>query len=161
MNRSWRNNTVTGVALFLECCALYLVFVAAAALLKQPGIALPFWLVLLALVLSFVLMSYMLSVNVNPRIRGLMGLATWVDPDDRVQTSPWGCWMDCTRSEAAFYTGVTLGLLGGLAGFVIGDAIESDVWQPVPKARSGHVLRPTLGPSGAGVRLSILTGPGG
>ena len=76
MNRSWRNNTVTGVALFLECCALYLVFVAVAALLNQPGIALPFWLVLLALVLSFVLMSYILSVNVNPRVRGLMGLAT-------------------------------------------------------------------------------------
>ncbi len=76
MSRSWRNNSVTGVALFLECCALYLVFVAAAALIDQPGIVLPFWLVLLALVSSFGFMSYILSVNVNPRIRGLLGLAS-------------------------------------------------------------------------------------
>ncbi len=76
MSRSWRNNTVTGVALFLEGCALYLIFVAVAALIDQPDIVLPFWLVLLALVLSFVLMSYILSVKVNPRIRGLLGLAS-------------------------------------------------------------------------------------
>ena len=76
MSRSWRNNTVTAVALFLEGCALYLVFVAVAALIDQPKIALPFWLVLLAVVWSFVLMSYVLSVNVNPRIRGLLGLAS-------------------------------------------------------------------------------------
>lgn len=74
MSRSWRNNSITGVALFLECCALYLVFLAAAAIIGQPGIVLPFWLVLLALVWSFVLMSYILSVRVNPRIRGLLGL---------------------------------------------------------------------------------------
>ncbi len=78
MNRSWRNNSVTAVALFLEGCALYLVFVTAAALIGQPGIVLPFWLVLLALAWSFVLMSYVLSVNVNPRIRGLLGLATGI-----------------------------------------------------------------------------------
>ena len=76
MSRSWRNNTVTAVALFLEGCALYLIFVAVAALIDKPQIVLPFWLVLLALVLSFVLMSYVLSVNVNPRIRGLLGLAS-------------------------------------------------------------------------------------
>ena len=76
MSRLWRDNSVTSVVLFLECCALYLVFVSAAVLIDQPGIVLPFWLVLLALVWSFVLMSYILSVNVNPRIRGLMGLAS-------------------------------------------------------------------------------------
>ncbi len=76
MSRSWRNNSVTAVALFLEGCALYLVFVTAAALIDQPGIILPFWLVLLALAWSFVLMSYVLSVNVNPRIRGMLGLAS-------------------------------------------------------------------------------------
>jgi len=76
MSRSWRNNTVTGVALFLEGCALYLVFVTVAAVIDQPGIVLPFWLVLLALVSSFALMSYFLSVKFNPRIRGLLGLAS-------------------------------------------------------------------------------------
>lgn len=75
MSRSWRNNSVTAVALFLEGCALYLIFVTAAALLNQPEILLSFWLVLLALVWSFALMSYILSVNVTPRIRGLLGLA--------------------------------------------------------------------------------------
>ena len=78
MSRSWRNNTVTAVALFLEGCALYLLFVTAAALLNQPKIALPFWLVLLGLSWSFVLMSYILSVNVTPRIRGLLGLGCGV-----------------------------------------------------------------------------------
>ncbi|MCH7736690.1 MAG: DUF4129 domain-containing protein [Chloroflexi bacterium] len=78
MSRSWRNNSVTAVALFLESCALYLVFVAFGAVLNQPGIALPFWLVLLALVSSYFLMSYILTVNVTPRIRGLIGLASGV-----------------------------------------------------------------------------------
>jgi hypothetical protein len=78
MGRSWRNNLVTGVALFLEGCALYLIFATVAAFFNQPGILLPFWLVLLALAWSFVLMSYVLSVNVTPRIRGLLGLATGI-----------------------------------------------------------------------------------
>ena len=78
MSRSWRNNSVTGVALFLESFALYLVFAAAAATLNQPAIALPFWLVLLALVSSYVLMSYILTVNVTPRIRGLIGFGAGV-----------------------------------------------------------------------------------
>ena len=76
MSRSWRINSVTAVAMFLESCSLYLVFAALGAVLNQPGIVLPFWLVLLALGSSYLLMSYILSVNVNPRIRGLMGLAT-------------------------------------------------------------------------------------
>ena len=78
MSRSWRNNSVTAIALFLESCALYLVFVMAGALVGQPGVVLPFWLVLLALVWSFALMSYILSVNVNPRLRGLLGLAVGI-----------------------------------------------------------------------------------
>ena len=78
MSRSWRINSVTAVALFLECCALYLVFVAAAAIFNQPAIALPFWLVLLALGSSYLLMSYILTVKVTPRIRGWIGLATGV-----------------------------------------------------------------------------------
>ena len=78
MSLSWRNNSVTAVALFLETCALYLVFAALGAVLNQPGIALPFWLVLLALVSSYLLMGYILSVNVTPRIRGLIGLGAAV-----------------------------------------------------------------------------------
>ena len=78
MSLSWRNNSVTAVALFLETCALYLVFAALGAVLNQPGIVLPFWLVLLALVSSYLLMGYILSVKVTPRIRGLIGLGTAV-----------------------------------------------------------------------------------
>ena len=78
MNRSWRNNTVTSVALFLETCALYLVFLGVAALLNLPDVVLSFWLVLFALTASFLLMSYVLSVNVNPRIRGLMGVGVGI-----------------------------------------------------------------------------------
>jgi hypothetical protein len=78
MNRSFRNNSVTAVALFLETCALYLVFVAIGSIFSQPGIALPFWLVMLALVASYLLLSYILTVNVTPRIRGLIGMAVAV-----------------------------------------------------------------------------------
>ena len=78
MDLSWRNNSVTAVALFLEGCALYLIFVTAAALIQQPGIALPFWLVMLALAWSFVLMSYILSLNVTPKIRGLLGVGSGI-----------------------------------------------------------------------------------
>ena len=76
MDRSWRNNSVTAVALFLESCALYLIFGAAGAILNQPEIVISFGLVLLALVASYLLMSYTLTVNVTPRIRGLIGLGT-------------------------------------------------------------------------------------
>ena len=78
MNRSWRNNSVTAVALFLESCALYLIFIALGAILNQPQTALSFGMVLLALVASYVLMSYILTVNVTPRIRGLIGLGVGV-----------------------------------------------------------------------------------
>lgn len=78
MSRSWRNNAVTAAALFLETCALYLVFMAVAVVVEQPGIALPFWLVLLALAWSYGLMSFVLSVNVNPQIRGLLGISVGI-----------------------------------------------------------------------------------
>ncbi len=74
MNRSWRNNSVTAVALFLESCALYLIFVAVGAILNQEEAVLSFGLVALAFVSSYVLMSYILTVNVTLRIRGLMGM---------------------------------------------------------------------------------------
>ena len=75
MSRSWRNNSITAAALFLEASALYLVFVALGAVIDQPEMSLPFWLVLLALVVAFGLMSYILSLNVNPGIRGWLGFA--------------------------------------------------------------------------------------
>ena len=78
MNRSWRDNSVTAVALFLEGCVLYLIFAVLAAVAGQPSIGLPFWLVMLALAASFLLMSFVLSVNVNLRLRGLLGLAAGI-----------------------------------------------------------------------------------
>ncbi|MBM12885.1 MAG: hypothetical protein CL759_12495 [Chloroflexi bacterium] len=78
MTRFWRNNSVTAAALFLESCALYLAFRVVAVILGQSSIILSFGLVILALVWSFILMSYVLSVNVNPRLRGLVGLGVGV-----------------------------------------------------------------------------------
>ncbi|MDE0824444.1 MAG: DUF4129 domain-containing protein [Dehalococcoidia bacterium] len=53
-------------------------FMAIAALMNLPEVVLSFWLVLLALLSSFFLMNFILSVNVNPKIRGLIGLGVGI-----------------------------------------------------------------------------------
>ena len=78
MARSWRNSAVTTTALFLEAVALYLVIVVVCALIKTPQAKLPFWLVGLALGSGFLISSYILNLNVIPRVRGLIGLAVGV-----------------------------------------------------------------------------------
>ena len=78
MARPWRNSAVTIVALFLEATALYLAILVVCALIKTPQAKLPFWLVLLALGSGFVVSSYILTLNVTPRVRGLIGLAVGV-----------------------------------------------------------------------------------
>ena len=51
---------------------------AIAALMNLPEVVLSFWLVLLALLSSFFLMNFILSVNVNPKIRVLIGLGVGI-----------------------------------------------------------------------------------
>ena len=78
MSRYWRSGVITASVLFLEGCALYLAFAAISAVTQAPAVKLPFWLVLLALVWGFALSSYLLTVKVTPRIRGLIGLAAGI-----------------------------------------------------------------------------------
>ena len=78
MSRNWRSGAITASVLFLEGCALYLAFAAISAATQAPAVKLPFWLVLLALVWGFALSSYLLTVKVTPRIRGLIGIAAGI-----------------------------------------------------------------------------------
>ena len=74
MNQIWRTGSVTGVTLFLETCALYLLFGIIGNSLQQPAAVLPFWLVFLALVWSFLLSMYVQTVRFTVNIRGYLGM---------------------------------------------------------------------------------------
>ncbi len=74
MARQWRGSAVTITALFLEATSLYLVVLVICTVIKIPQAQLPFWLVLLALGVGFIIFSYVMNINVTPRIRGLIGL---------------------------------------------------------------------------------------
>ena len=74
MSQVWRTSSVTAAAIFLETCSLYLVFATISAVVQTPTAKLPFWLVLLAFVWGFALSSRLLTLNVTPRLRGLVGL---------------------------------------------------------------------------------------
>ena len=70
--------TITGVALFLEGCSLYLVIAVVSHLMKFEQLQMPFWLVVAALAWSYGLSSWILTLRVTPVIRGLIGLAVGV-----------------------------------------------------------------------------------
>ena len=74
MGPRWRTRAVTGVAIFLEGCALYLVFSVVAHLSKVEQLPMPFWLVIAALAWGFVLSSWILGMKVTPVLRGVTGL---------------------------------------------------------------------------------------
>ena len=74
MSQIWRISSVTGVALFLECCAFYLLFGIIANALQQPEAFLPFWLVLIALIWAFFLSMYVQTVRFTASLRGYLGL---------------------------------------------------------------------------------------
>lgn len=65
---------MTGVALFLETCAFYLLFGVIANGLQQQEAFLPFWLVFLALVWAFVLSMYVETMRFSANLRGYAGL---------------------------------------------------------------------------------------
>ena len=78
MAPSWRAKAITGVALFLEGCSLYLIISVASHLAKFEALQMPFWLVLLALTWGYGLSSWALTLRVTPVMRGLTGLALGV-----------------------------------------------------------------------------------
>ena len=78
MGPNWRSRTVTGVALFLEGCALYLVFSVIAHLSKVESLHMPFWLVVASLAWGYALSSWILGIQVTPVLRGVAGLVLGV-----------------------------------------------------------------------------------
>lgn len=78
MGPAWRTRAATAVAMFLESCMLYLVFATLASLARLEQLHMPFWLVLVALAWGYGLSSWVLTLQVTPVLRGLVGLATGV-----------------------------------------------------------------------------------
>ncbi len=74
----WRTRAITGVALFLESCALYLVIAVFAHLAKFEQLQMPFWLVVASLAWGYGLSAWVLTLQVTPVLRGLIGLALGV-----------------------------------------------------------------------------------
>ncbi|PKB80114.1 MAG: hypothetical protein BZY88_09805 [SAR202 cluster bacterium Io17-Chloro-G9] len=75
MSQFWRTSSVTGVTLFLDACAFYLLFGIVGNSLQQPEAVLPFWLVMLTLVWAFLLSMYVQTVRFTSNIRGYLGMA--------------------------------------------------------------------------------------
>ena len=71
----WRTRVITGAALFLEGCALYLIIAVVAGLIKVPQLQMPFWLTALAMVWGYGLSRWILGLRITPALRGLAGLA--------------------------------------------------------------------------------------
>ena len=78
MNQLWRSSAVTGVGLFLETCAFYLVIRLISAALGQFEAALPIWLVFLAVLWAYVLSLYVQTLKFTSNLRGLAGLGITV-----------------------------------------------------------------------------------
>ena len=74
MNQLWRNSSVTGVGLFLEACAFYLVIKLVSNGLGQSGAALSIWLVFVVVLVSYVLSLYVQTMKFTSNLRGLAGL---------------------------------------------------------------------------------------
>ncbi|MFQ6029553.1 MAG: hypothetical protein ACE5Q6_18920, partial [Dehalococcoidia bacterium] len=78
MSQFWRGSALTGIALFLETCAFYLVFRLVTGVLQLFDAALPFWLVLLALTWAFLLSLYLQTIRFSLNLRGTAGLVVSV-----------------------------------------------------------------------------------
>ena len=78
MRPAWRSRAVTGVALFLESCTLYLVFATVSSLVRLEQLQPPFWLVFAALAWGYGLSLWILRLRVTPVLRGAMGIAAGV-----------------------------------------------------------------------------------
>ena len=78
MRPLWRNRAITGVALFLESCTLYLIIGAVTQVTKLEELGMPFWLVVAALTWGYLLSLWILNLRFTPVLRGVIGLALGV-----------------------------------------------------------------------------------
>lgn len=78
MRPLWRNRAITGVALFLESCTLYLIIATVTQITKLEEMKLPFWLVIVSLGWGYFLSLWVLNLRVTPVLRGVIGLALGV-----------------------------------------------------------------------------------
>ena len=74
MSQFWRISAITGVGLFLEACAFYLIFVLASEAIRLSEASLPFWLVLLTLIWAFLMSGWVQRLSLSLRLRGAVGL---------------------------------------------------------------------------------------
>ena len=74
MSQFWRASAVTGTALFLEAVGAYLAIAVFTALSNTLGAKLPLWLVLIALLWSFILSLYVQTIRFSLNLRGVIGL---------------------------------------------------------------------------------------
>ncbi|MCI0782002.1 MAG: hypothetical protein J4N93_11965, partial [Chloroflexi bacterium] len=75
MTQFWRGSLVTTAGLFLESCAFYLIIKLLSTVLNQSAAALPFWLVLLGLIWSYLLSFYVQTLRFSPNLRGFAGVS--------------------------------------------------------------------------------------
>ena len=74
MSKFVRVSVLTGASLFLEGCALYLIFTIVFSLMGLPEARIPFWLTLLTLLWSFLLSLYLQTIRFSLNLRGFLGL---------------------------------------------------------------------------------------
>ena len=74
MSQFGRVSVLTGVGLFLEGSALYLVFTIVFSLVGLEEARIPFWLTLLTMVWSFLLSLYLQTIRFSLNLRGFIGL---------------------------------------------------------------------------------------
>ena len=74
MSQYSRTSAIIAVDLFLESCAFYLVFKIISSGLDQAAAALPFWLVLVAVLWAFFLSHYVQTLKFSANLRGVAGL---------------------------------------------------------------------------------------
>jgi hypothetical protein len=91
----------------------------------------------------------------------LIGYSTWQDPETRIRTSAVICWFDCTAAQNAMFHALGFGLLGGLAGLLIGSAVHTDVWEPAAAQSHRLSVWPALSSQTAGIRGRLLVGTDG
>ena len=74
MTKFWRVSMLTGVVLFLETCAFYLVFSIITTVIHLPEARIPFALVFVTLLWAFLLAFYVQTVRFSLNLRGILGL---------------------------------------------------------------------------------------
>ena len=74
MTPARKSRTITGAALFLESCTLYLIFSMVTQLTKLEELKMPFWLVAVSLVWGYCLSLWIMNLRLTPVLRGLIGL---------------------------------------------------------------------------------------